>query len=341
MDIGVTHIITAVAIVIALLMGTAIISGITSDERADTDLLVKLDGNKFTEINNGEGYDETVKDSRGLALQFTGADDSFVQSQDPITYSTDNTWTYATWARTQSGAETDDMVAVSWNGEVVIAYNATRTEWVGWYYNTTTRNSHKVNISAPNQPANLTHVALTSNGTHVTIYRNNTEGETVNITQAQTQPAPVEDSNWNGSLDETRTFDDALNASQRQALVDDGVGPLKDTNRTSRIMYDQPDRTQTVFFANTELDVSNVSWVSGLAGQVLTAGTDYEWDTDGPRIRSLPGGEVDGAPGVYVEYDFEGALSQVINAWSNAVGLAALMPLLIIVALILLRVRSV
>lgn len=338
-------VIAGLMIVITLSLGNILVSDIadnTAGIEMPGDEVVELGAtNEFTTINNGEGTDETVRNSRGYAVNLTGSDDSYVESKDGYTIAEDNTWAVSTWARVDSDASSDDMTAVSANGRVIIEYAGSRSEWSVWYYDEGNRDSYMVNVSAPNQPANFTNVIAWSNGTHLTVYRNNTQGEVVEISGDNSVDAPVSSTNWNGRLDEVRTFDSPINDSVRSEIVASPIAPQPDTNRTSRVMFDEPDKnSQSIFFTGTRMEHSNVQFSPGLDGQVLSRGTDYEWNTEGPQIKPLSGGELDGAPVAYVDYTFESALHSTIEGWGDAVRIAAMIPMILIIGVIIARLRG-
>lgn len=316
-------VIVAIVIGASLLIGFAVVAtlGDVGDDvvsQDDQDDVVLLNGNQFVLINadDGTGTNEEVRDSRGHALELTGADDSFVQSQSDFTVAEDDSWTICTWASVdaEGGAENETMTAVSIDGDVLLNYNGTDGNWSGWFYDRGSRDSYVVNASATDQPGTLTPLCLVHNGSHVSIYRNNSLGETENASVESIESVETNTTNWDGRLDETRFDDDALNASQRQQLIDDPIGPLTTSNRTGRMMYDEGSGTLVyIFWASTNADSSNASYVDGLDGSVLDRDTmlspgDYEWRSDGPEIKPVEGGELDGAPVAYVAYDFHGQL---------------------------------
>lgn len=347
----------AVIIVVAAGLGIAFLDSVASmnvsqDPDSSTAAItaqnetVLLDGaGNWTTIDSGTGTNETVFDSRGHAINLTGADDSYVESESQFEIAADKTWTIHVGARVDSAAQNDTMTAISANGRVVVTYNGSVDEWQAWYYEEDDRDSYQVNVSATNQPQNYTHVFVQSNGTHISIYRNTTQGSVANISQNDTVAAPINNSNWNGRLDELRTFDDPLTSTERSNLVADPVAPRVGTNRTSRIMFDEPARaTQRIFFTDTDLQTSNATYSDGFAGSTMVNGTDYEWDTDGPRIKPLAGGDLDGAPVAYVDYDLEGGsatlLTPTLNSWADFVQVAILVPLILVAVLILRLLRG-
>jgi hypothetical protein len=311
-------------------------------EEATSDTVLLGDAGEWVTIADTIGTDPTAYDSRGYAVAMTGANDSYVRSTSSVALASDETWTVAAWGAVDENASSDRMALISADGRVIIEYDDANGNWSAWYYDDGSTDSYRVNVSAPDQPGNLTHVAVRSNGTHMTIYANATAGETVDVTTANIANAPVESDNWHGRLDEARTFDDALSEATIGELHSDGVGAQPGTNRTSRAMFDEPDRDQQrLFFSGASLETSNVTYTTGLPGNELdgatitndlTGATDYEWDTQGPRIKPVDGGRLDGAPVVYVDWATKGATGTFARDFTEAVELAGVALLVAILA---------
>lgn len=360
MENPVQVIITVIILSVALAVGVVVMDGVLAGageegagEATLTAETVPLDPTGgWVRIDTGTGTNETVYNSRGYAVNLTGTNDSYVQSRDTYQIAEDDTWTVAASGYVDADAENDTMTLVSVNGRVIIDYNGSgaTNQWTAWYYDDGSRNSYRVNVSAPNQPASLTQVSVRSNSTHLTIYRNGTQGETVALSGDSIADANVNATNWNGRLDELRTYDDALTASQISTLHSQPNHPIAGTNQTSRAMFDEPGRsTQRLFFTNTELTTSNVTYSAGWPGEVMdgaslwnsiTSETDYEWDTNGPKIRPVSGGELDEAPVAYVDYDKEDATDAVVQGYVRSIGIAALLPLLFVSLLVVVRLRN-
>lgn len=290
-------------------------------------------------LNDKTGYNETVYNSRGYAVNLTGASDSYIESDSNIAIATDQNWTVATWARVDQPSVSENMTVLSINGRLALTYNGTTSEWVAWYYNDGSGNSHEVAVAAPDQSGNFTHLTATLNGTHLTLYRNNTASNSVDVTASGTVDAPVNSSNFNGRLEETRTFDKVLNSSDRGELVKSPLEPQPGQNRTARVMYDEPYRSnQLVLFSGASLDQSNVTFSSGFEGSKV-AEKNYTFDSTGPRIR------VDSQtnlPVVYVDYTIkELGPGTVVPELSSALVLAAMLPTLLIIGVIIMNLQSV
>lgn len=268
-----------------------------------------------------------VRDTTNTSINLTGADDSFMESQAAFEVSTDDTWSVCTWASVAPGAESDNMTAISANGRVLIQYDGSTSNWSIWHFDDGSSQSWRANVSAPNQPGNFSHICGIHNGTHLTAFRNTTEGDSVSTeTNDSIADVNVDSGNWNGRIDETRLFDQALNSSQRSALHDYGVRPLPNATRTARITYDEGSGSTTeIYFADTRADLSNITWDDGLTGSVLEEGTDYEMSTSAGTITALSGGLIDGAPVVWIDYRYEprNAVGNVAEAIRPAFGLFA------------------
>lgn len=249
----------------------------------------------------------SVKDSTGYGVFLTGAADSYYQSKKKVNLASDDTWSVSTWAEVAAAGENDTMTAVSADGRVLIQYNGSTSEWVGWYYDDGTGNSYRLAGGAPNQPGNLTLVTVTANASHVVLYRNATQLDVQSVTTDAVENADLGAGNWHGTLDETRVFDDFTNASEQSTLHSEPVAPRPRRDRTARIMFDEGSGSVAdIYFTGTAATLSNHSWVSGLAGHELTDGADYTLNQHSGTITALDGGKIDGAPVVWVTYRYEG-----------------------------------
>lgn len=310
-----------VVFTVTLLLGMTLVGGMAADmgetiEPYNTTASPNPEPGTAIQFANTAGKREVIEvyqvnDSTGYAVNLTGADDSYVQSKESVNLAADDTWSVSTWARVDSDAQTQTMTAVSANGRVLIQYNGSAGNWSAWYYEEGDRDSWRVNVTA-NQPGNLSLVTATSNGTHFWIYRNATKGQVVNITGSNIANATLNATNWHGTLEETRVFDDETNDSEQSALYNNPVAPRDERNRTARIMYDEgKGSTTAIYFTGTQADLSNFTWTkSGLPGHELTEGADYELRKADGTITAIVGGSIDDAPVVWIDYRYQ-ALSNL------------------------------
>lgn len=326
----------------------------TSGIQEDREEAIGLDGSDLITIDDGAGTDETVRDSRGLALNFDGTNKSYVKSDTTVGIASDKNWTVAQPVLTVDNTSyTQTFLAVG-DPNLLLQYvnNSTGTDQWSAVYITST-DSYRINVSAPEPASNgSAHVVVTRNQSNLTIYRNATQGESVNISSENALSGDLtDDSNCNCTLDETRTFDDVLNSSQRKELRDSPVMPLTGTNRTARLMYDEGNLTDTEVFifhsAASGKRGPNTTYVDGFEGHELTPDdaligqADYAWDTTGPKIR--PVNEYVGAPVFYVEYSFEGATAAIRQSWTGTMdilGLAFQVLLFAFIGTALLRLKD-
>lgn len=339
---------------IALTVGITIADSITSttnefEKDTFTQESVNIEGEtgQWVDVRSGElGDNHTVFDSRGNAVRLAGTSDSYVQSDGSFEFATDANWTVATWARVNSSSGSENMTAVSLNGRVLVQYNGTDGNWSVWYFDDGSSDSWRANVSAPNQPGNYSLIVAQHNGTHLTIYRNQTQGDVVN-TSAGDNIAPiwVNSTNWHGSIDETRTFDSNITDSQRNSLFNNPIDPV-DNKRTGRLMYDAGTGTNVpIYWASTSATASNITWVDGKPGQELDdtilIGDDYDWRREGPQIRPVSGGELDNAPAAFVDYDLTGSSGQTLEDIADAYEFLPVVMIALIAGVIIAVVRRV
>lgn len=338
-------VLTVVVVALILLIAPTILGPVVgqADEAAGgpsfEDAQVRLDGTGFFDVGDGDelGRNETVFLTRGNAVELTGASDSKVQSNSDLTLAGGDTWTVATWAEVNSSVSGTEHTAISANGRVLIQYNDTAGNWSAWYNDEAARNTYQIEMDAPNQPGNLSHIAVVHDGSELSMYRNNTLGpETANTTQSSTEDPELNASNWWGTIEETRVFNESLNNSQRSAIVNAPVQPLSNASRTARMMYDEGRGSSTfIIFADTDATISNGTFVDGFPEVQLSAANDYDWDEDGPRIKAQSGGELADAPIVYIDYFAQTTATQLTKDIAGVISFAGLILALLIAGTIL------
>lgn len=334
---------TVLTIAIALLIGIAVTD--TIGQQTDTtpsavSEIQPLDGTTWVNVDSAYGDNETVYQSRGNAVKLNGADDSYVKSNADVQIATDGNWTVCTWARV--GNSSASMTALSVDGRVVLGYNGTAGNWTGWYYDDGSRSSWNLTADATNESRDLHQLCMVRDDPALRFYVNATREDSVPDTSASNvASAPVSSTNWNGTLEETRTFDDALTASQRNATVNQPNDPLTNATRTARMMYDAgAGRTVHIWWSNADATLSNGTWVSGFAGEEMQragiiSDNDYRWRNEGPQIKPSAGGELDGAPVAYVDYDKASTSARVMNDIAGAYDLAGVIMIVLLAGVIL------
>lgn len=341
-------IVSAIIVVMALALGVALLD-VQEDRGADREQRLQADGvrladtDTFVPLNTGKGTNQTVFKTTGYAVNLTGSGNSFVSSNAEFNISRDNSWSVSIWAHVDQDASSDTMSVVSLDGQAIISYNGQSNQWEGWYYSESSTHSYQVNVSTSGTDVgSFTHLVLQSDGQTLSIYRNTTAGESKSLTSESLTPAPVNATNWDGRLEELRTFDETLNTSQRQTLFDNPVQQQPAWNTTSRAMFDEyTNDRQLLFYTDTTLRQSNVRFSNGFAQINATNVTDYEWNTDGPQIRPRSGGNLEGAPGAYADYTYvETKLDPLLDGYQQFAVIGALLPLLLITMVILSVMRG-
>jgi len=350
-------IITSLVISIVLLLGVPIVESISTQretvggERVLYDEAILADAGTFVSIDDTAGMNETVYKTTGFAINFTGANDSNLSGTGALSFGNETDWHVSVWGRPDAGTEGDTMqvTAIS-DGELIIYYNGSASEWRAWYYKQSTRDSYEVAIAAPSPVSgNFTNIQVRANDTHLTIFRNTTAGGTADITTSSTVDAPTEAGNWDGRVEELRTFDTAQNSSVIGDLHAQPVQQRPGLNRSARLMFDQPQRPSEtlILLTGQTATASNVTFASGFPEQIMDeqtvandlAGTsDYRWKNDGPQLAPVADGEIDGAPAAYASYERPAtgiALTDFIVWYS----VAALLPLVLIATFIIGRLR--
>jgi len=334
-------ILTIVVVGVILFTGTYVLNGVVATDSGGGDVssAALLEGTNWVSLGDHVGKNPTVMNSLGNAVELNGTDDSYWRSSDDVEIATDGNWTVSVWGSVNQSAENKTMTALSINGRITVNYNGSTNEWVAWYYDEADRHSYELAVNASDQPATLTNVQVVRNGDTLTLYHNNSASDSVSLANESSVSAPVESTNWDGRLDEVRTFDSALGSGDRDALVADPVAPAPDTNRTARIMFDEPGKDrQLLFFAPGSIITSNVGYADGLPGEKMersgaisdiTGSTDYRWDVVGPMIKPVDGGQLEHAPVAYVSYTRQSNLDTFVDDWTQAISLAGVLFILL------------
>lgn len=284
--------------------------------------------------------DEVVRDSRGYALQFHGTNDSYLTSDSGVHLGDDSTWTVSQPVLNVTDTDSTQTILAVGDPNLFIQYvNGTQDNFSAVYL--TTQDSYRVNVSAPANPENTSFVFVTLNQSTLSIHRNSTAGESVDVSTANkingnlTTATP-----FSGTLDETRVMDDVLSSAERTQHMSEPVAP-SNANETGRIMYDVGEGTSVpIWWTASGATASNASWVSGFEGNVLDektgiadiiGGNDYRWRTDGPQIQAVENGRLDGAPVAFVEYTFipNGPFFDVTGTMKAVLAILAIIPLMI------------
>lgn len=345
-------VVTAVIFFVVISAGIMALSAFadpqTSDGESRTGEATLLNGpEEYAAVADSYGTDPTVYNSLGKAVELSGANDSYVRASQSVEIASDSTWGISAWASVTNTSTTETVAVLTLDEWGVLTYNGSADAWEAWVYDPATTESYRLNASAPS-PGALTNLQVTANDTHVALYRNNTLGEAKSRSDDAAAAAPSTVSNCPCVLDEVRGIDEYPNSSQRQQLVDEPVAPLNSANRTVRIMFDQAGQSsQLLFYADGRVEQSNVGFVDGHPGEVLegqsvindiTGSTDYIWDTTGPSLYVVDGGQLDDAPVAYVDYTYHsygGAVSDWTRSLERTFDMAMMIPTILLLVVII------
>jgi len=336
---------TVVVGAVILGIGVVLIStfvGAVADQTAPEDIAedVLIAGGDGDVSHEGPVENLTVNQSLGTAVEFTGASDSGLQGQADIDH--DETWSASLWARSdqvrdQRALQLDDWLYVD------LVNNSGTAAWRVTYYDEFNRQTEQLQVSASNSTTTWTNLVVTSNGSTLTLFENNSQVASTPINGGDSIPNGT--NNWDGRLEETRVLDDEVNSSQRSTLYSEPTAPVK-ANETARIYFDlrPSEGSVDIYRTGTDLDLSNASRVDGFQGQGAVEGPDYEFSR--LTLTALDGGTLDGAPVAFVDYDgvaaaFGGFITQFRSILNGALPLAAVVLVVVIATQVIKIVRQI
>lgn len=289
-------------VLMIVVVGAVIATQVPSNpgETIDEDTLL-YPNNEGTLSNDYSIKNFQAQQTLGNTVKFNGQNNSYLKGSADI--NKDQTWTVSTWAKldtsvNQNAAEMRVLRLSPW---FYLDYN--QTNWRVTYYNQSSLNTYHVSINAPS-PDTWTHITAQTNGSHLFVYRNNSLGATIELTDGTSSIESFDAENLHGTVEETRVLDANITDSQRQTLYDSPTHPVKASEK-ARIYYDTWDDENTidVYRTGTDLTMSNVQVVDGFSGESVSSGTDY--DRNGDTVTALSNGNLDGAPVVFTTYSFE------------------------------------
>jgi hypothetical protein len=246
----------------------------------------------------GQPQSVDVAATTGYGLRFDGNDHVDIQSQN----FSDGSWTVCAAAELHPETNRNATYDVyAWgNGSLLLQYDA--GQWSAYYENASGADA-KATIDAPSPSDSLTPVCSRYNETEneLVVVRDGTVSDPAALdtsTTSRNLSLP-----WNGTLDEVRGFDDAVNNTTLDAYAADPIAPLPNTNRSSRYMFDEGEGSTTkAYFIGGSVNIDGASWTDGVAKPGLDEGTDYEIERN-PLSLVIPAGSyLIGAPVVYLSW---------------------------------------
>lgn len=275
----------------------------------------------------------TVEQSLGTKLEFDGSPNAALDAQTNAEFAGD--MEVCTWVTVANASTGSNMTVVALD-DAKIQYlgNASSPQWVGVLWDPGERVTYDANVSATS-PTTPTHVCVRESGTYLEINANGTDGDAVPMDGAHTLThAQYNISTLNGSVEETRGYNESLSVSERTALRNEPTAPLDTATPRVRVMYDSratlgsSPSSFPVYFAGTDASVTGGTLVAGYDGQTTSAGDDYRLTDFGGTLIAVNGGTLDGAPVAFVEYEgsdgpFAVVLSTLGTTFASVIGLLA------------------
>lgn len=357
----VATVLSVFVLMVGLMMGLTVADGIVSSSdgatgESNVQTAQQLQGTQFVRLDAlGSGDNETVRNSRGKALFFDGSTDATMQAETGIDIHERDNWSVATTVWVNASATGENLTLVTeGDPNIYLRYAGNRStpHWQVIFHSANLTQSYLVEVTATD-PTNRTHIFAQRDGDTLYVFENDTADSTSIDGSSDAIPDLTADQNLHGRLDETRMFANVLTPSQRTQLQDSPNDGITGVNHRARITYDEYLRNTgevRVWWTPASATLgTGTAFVDGLAGEELEektlandiAGTsDYAWRQSGPQIRAVDGGQLDGSPVAYVQYDFSAQAVSVVNSFGEMVSLAALGGLIAVAGLIIGRLRN-
>lgn len=325
-------------IVVAILLGVAVVvigQMFTVSSLQSTDGSIRIGQDREVVLEAVETTTE-VRDSSGRAAALNGGE---VQVNGDLGVQGSESWAFGTYAAVNNSSRNGTVWSLGQS--YVLAYNGQTSDWQFWYYNQSSTNSYLLSVDASGV-SSLTPVIAERDGQ--TLRLTNSSGTsvstTINASASNSAALPVTRS-LRGRLDETRSWDRPLNASEEQTYRSDGIEPVAVGNRTARILFDTTGDGVAIEFRGVSGElVGAASRGSGLSGTVMTEGTDFELVSGGPDtfLRPLTGGELEDQPRVFIQTP-RGPFEQVILLLGSALTLSSVV-IIVAIARRIMEVRD-
>jgi len=277
--------IAVVTLVLVQFFGTITLAG-TGSFSDDAEI---VDGTG--QIGSPEGAtltEQQVTMTRGTALSLDGTPDADVSVSDSVSVTNDQ-WTACTHARVESGAVGADANRTLMTVEgATLFYNGSAGatgNWTVHYYDRGNTSSAALEVNAT-APTGLTSVCFERDDNSLELARNTTATASGSVPASGSVALPSQ-SNWNGTVEETRVWDYTHNSSQRSEYVQNASLAIAGEPPQVRVMYDSADTSVSsvpAYFAGGSVDISGGSLVSG--------GATAPGVTEGDEVRvGGPGGQ--------------------------------------------------
>lgn len=196
-------------------------------------------------------------------------------------------------------------------GELTLEYHGNRTtnKWVGSRFDPGDRDGATVTADATD-PGNQTHLCVRQAGDTVTLAVDATDQSSATLGSGL-GVATANSSSLDGTVEETRSFSEALSSSQRSTLQSTPTAPVDTGNTTARLYYD--DRGQVgqsvsgfpIYYEQTTATVTNGTLVAGAGGRGATT-DDISRSVSGRSVDRVSGSNLENQPVAFLSYQSSG-----------------------------------
>lgn len=323
-----------VASAVVLIFGVVIVNSLVGASVTTATDEARFDGGP--NINPAAFNVTSAQESLGTALALSGGA-SQVQADIPETGPGDIEFcTYVAVGNTDA-----NVTVATANGDVTIQYHGNRSidRWVGVRYDEALTARADVTATATT-PDHLTHVCVRQASGTVTLALNGTDVASTPINSSSTAPnVRANTTALNGTLEETRLYDDNLTAGERNTLVTSPTAPIDRLDPVARLYYDSRKpagasvSSTPVYFATTTADITGGTVTAGFDGRGA-APEDVILSDDGKTATARNGSNLDGQPTAFISYQAATGGGALLLRVSNTLETAfILVPIVLIAAL--------
>lgn len=295
-----------VAGAIVLIFGAFIVSQLAFAGTTPITTNARFDGGNDGELNPAARNITSTTDTLGTKLSLDGNDSQLSADISSPGPGDAELCTMTTIRNTGENA----TIATA-GGELTLEYHGNRStpQWVGSRYDPGDRDAADTTTGV-SDAANQTHLCVRQTGDTLTLavdasdQSSATMGSGLDTSLANT-------SALDGTVEETRSFSEALSSSQRSTLQSTPTAPVDTGNTTARLYYD--DRGQVgqsvsgfpIYYEQTTATVTNGTLVAGAGGRGATT-DDLSRSVSGRSVDRVSGSNLQNQPVAYLSYQSAG-----------------------------------
>lgn len=286
-------------------------------------------------VDSDTDIDVSATTETGIAVDGGG----YVDASAPTGWDS-GAWSVFVAARADPGSDswdpagTHNVVAVD-NSTLRLDYH--NGSWQAWYRNS----SHSALVRVPvNDLTTTTPLTATFDDGQLTL-ATPTESASAAMTTATADRGVAR--NWVGMVDELRFIDGAASDQSISQYHAAPADPLDAETHRARWLFDAGrGSTATGYYNATDAALrGSATWGAGVSDLTLTAGSDYQLSFGPLAITTVSGGQLDGAPVVFVDAAgaFGGTIRGVTGGLADALALLPVLMLVLLATIVLTTVR--